>query len=114
MGYSMNDLNNGVNGIKNALDERSQRRGQELADQVIHGNLIGFIFARWFNFLTLGVAITLLMNKVFNISEGISFLSAFILAIFILRTDRFWYMRFWKAIGLFSGLFILVSFLDSI
>lgn len=48
MGYSMNDLNNGVDGIKNALEERSQHKGQELSDQVIHGNLIGFIFARWF------------------------------------------------------------------
>lgn len=114
MGYSMNDLNNAADNIHNTLEERSQRKGEELADKIIHGNLIGLIFARWFNFLTIYVTIALILTRVFNVTDGISFLSAFVLAIFILRTNTFWYMGFWKAIGLFIGLFIAASILDAL
>ena len=114
MGYSMNDLNNAADNIHNTLEERSQRKGQELADKIIHGNLIGLIFARSFNFLTIYITLALILMKIFNVTEGISMLSAFILSIFVLRTNTFWYMGFWKAIGLFSGLFIVASVLDSL
>ena len=114
MGYSMNDLNNAADNIHNALEERSQRKGQELADQVLHGNLIGFLFARWFNFLTLSIVIALLIHTIFDIDTSIAGVIAIIPAIFVLRTNTFWYMGFWKAIGIFTGLFIVASLLDSL
>lgn len=114
MGYSMNNLNNAVNHIQNRLDERSQQRGQELADKIIHGNLIGYIFARWFNFISLYVTFGLILNMAFGMREGMTYLIAFVPAILVLRTDRFWYMGFWKAVGLFAGLILLASLWDSL
>ena len=114
MGYSMNDLNNAADNIHNALEERSQRKGEELADKIIHGNFIGLIFARWFNFLTIYIVIMLILTRVFDITEGMSFLSAFVLAIFVLKTKTFWYMGFWKAIGIFTSLFVIASVLDTL
>lgn len=89
----MNDLKNAAESIEKKMDAKSQQRGEELANQIIHGNLIGFLFARWFNFFNIIFPLIVIIS-LFNLNDFVSALVAFILALVILRRKFFWYMHF--------------------
>ena len=93
MGYNIHDLNNGLDKIQESLDRRSQEKGEELANKIIHGNLLTLMFVRWANFLFLSFTITAILSTFFHINEVISGFIAIIAAIFIVRLHFFWYMK---------------------
>ena len=93
MGYNMHDLNNGIDKIQEALDRRSQEKGEELANKIIHENLLVQIFVRWANFLFLGFVIAAISTLFFHIHELISGFIGIFAAIFLVRLDFFWNMK---------------------
>ena len=63
MGYSVNDLKNGAKKVQDSLDERTERRGKELADNFVNKGGFSRIFiwvGRWFAFLAVVMALSAL------------------------------------------------------
>lgn len=114
MAYSLNDLKNAAQRIEDSMNERSQKKGEELANKIIHGNLIGFLFARWFNFLTIATIIGVTIQSVFNLNEGLAILIAMIASLIILKQKFFWYMYFRHAILLFIAMFGFAMLIDKL
>jgi len=93
MAYNIHDLNNGIDKIQEALDRRSQEKGEKLANRIIQENLLIQIFVRWANFLFLAFVVTTILTIFFHIHELISGFIGIFVAIFLVRLDFFWNMK---------------------
>lgn len=124
MGYSIKDIenaaNNTVDGIRNGLEQRSQERGEELANNIIRRTAQGrglwfiFLWPAWLLiFVFAGVFLTGLIEK-FGLSAPVSWIGmagGFVLA-------RIWYNSeftidhpFWGSVLSYMGTALAVIFL---